>query len=211
MIGAEPQLLSKRLNFFSCILQSYLPGLAADTRVEGSYFKSKDFHKRIGSTNLQSCCPHRLCDQQRQKCRWLSFLRVRSLRTDGDDCCVKTFEKCRICTCVFYHLDIGDNDSWLQHCTTSSADWICPRKGISLSQINCVGYFLLACQFHSSKLMSENLVVSDSISVDPQFWHFLADIARPAVTLSEKLKIMWISQVGSKSICWRFCRNKLQT
>ena len=115
VIGAEPQLLSKRLNFFSCILQSYLPGLAADTRVEGSYFKSKDFHKRIGSTHLRSCCPHHLCDQQRQKCRWLSFLRVRSPRTDGgdDDCCVKTFEKCRICTCVFYHLDIGDNDSWL--------------------------------------------------------------------------------------------------
>ena len=45
--------------------------------------------------------------------------------------------------------------------------------------------------FHNSKLRFQwNLVASDSISVEPQFWHFLADIALCTDFLSEKLQII---------------------
>ena len=48
-----------------------------------------------------------------------------------------------------------------------------------------------------------NLVASDSISVDPQFWHFLADIASNSSSSLKHLEIQESSQAGAGSDkCW---------
>ena len=48
-----------------------------------------------------------------------------------------------------------------------------------------------------------NLVASDSISVDPQFWHFLADIASNSSSSLKHWKLEESSQAGAGSDkCW---------